>query len=146
MVISVLAQGADWIQFDVATFAEQFWNSTIDGLTYGAIYALIALGYTLVYGVLRLINFAHSEVFMVGAFAVFFTLCGARVRPVGAATRRRRPDRRPAVAGARRRHARLRRDRRDRSSAWPTARCAAGARRRWSSSSPRSAPRSRSST
>ncbi|MEE6263714.1 branched-chain amino acid ABC transporter permease [Plantactinospora sonchi] len=43
---------------------------TVDGLAKGAIYALIALGYTLVYGVLRLINFAHSEVFMVGTFAV----------------------------------------------------------------------------
>ena len=43
---------------------------TIDGLAKGAIYALVALGYTLVYGVLRLINFAHSEVFMVGTFAV----------------------------------------------------------------------------
>ena len=43
---------------------------TVDGLSKGAIYALIALGYTLVYGVLRLINFAHSEVFVVGTFAV----------------------------------------------------------------------------
>ncbi|HEU4422552.1 MAG TPA: branched-chain amino acid ABC transporter permease [Pilimelia sp.] len=43
---------------------------TVDGLSKGAIYALIALGYTLVYGVLKLINFAHSEVFMVGTFAV----------------------------------------------------------------------------
>jgi branched-chain amino acid transport system permease protein len=46
---------------------------TLDGLSKGAIYALIALGYTLVYGVLRLINFAHSEVFMVGTFAVLGT-------------------------------------------------------------------------
>ena len=38
----------------------------MDGLTLGAVYALIALGYTLVYGVLRLINFAHSEIFMIG--------------------------------------------------------------------------------
>ncbi|MEH1031665.1 branched-chain amino acid ABC transporter permease [Micromonospora profundi] len=47
-----------------------FGQHTVDGLSKGAIYALIALGYTLVYGVLRLINFAHSEVFMVGTFAV----------------------------------------------------------------------------
>lgn len=40
----------------------------LNGLSLGAIYALIALGYTMVYGVLRFINFAHSEVFMVGAF------------------------------------------------------------------------------
>jgi len=52
---------------------------TIDGLSKGAIYALVALGYTLVYGVLRLINFAHSEVFMVGTFAVLgaWTVLGA---------------------------------------------------------------------
>jgi branched-chain amino acid transport system permease protein len=43
-----------------------FWSLTVTGLALGSIYALIALGYTLVYGVLRLINFAHSEVFMVG--------------------------------------------------------------------------------
>jgi len=46
-----------------------FWTLTITGLTAGAIYALVALGYTLVYGVLRLINFAHSEIFMIGTFA-----------------------------------------------------------------------------
>ena len=49
-------------------FAAQFWANTVDGLTVGAIYALVALGYTMVYGVLRLINFAHSEIFMVGTF------------------------------------------------------------------------------
>src|ERR1700761_7945894 len=44
----------------------------INGLSLGAIYALIALGYTMVYGVLRFINFAHSDVMMLGAFAAFF--------------------------------------------------------------------------
>ena len=44
----------------------------INGLNLGAIYALIALGYTMVYGVLQLINFAHSEVYMVGAFAAYY--------------------------------------------------------------------------
>lgn len=47
-----------------------FIELTITGLALGAIYALIALGYTMVYGVLQLINFAHSEVFMFGTFAV----------------------------------------------------------------------------
>jgi branched-chain amino acid transport system permease protein len=42
---------------------------TVTGLVQGAVFALFALGYTLVYGVLRLINFAHSEVFMIGTFA-----------------------------------------------------------------------------
>jgi branched-chain amino acid transport system permease protein len=46
---------------------------TVTGLAQGAIYALFALGYTLVYGVLRLINFAHSEVFMVGTYAALIT-------------------------------------------------------------------------
>jgi branched-chain amino acid transport system permease protein len=45
----------------------------VDGITVGAIYALVALGYTLVYGVLRLINFAHSEIFMIGTFAALLT-------------------------------------------------------------------------
>jgi len=56
---------------------------TVDGLSKGAIYALVALGYTLVYGVLRLINFAHSEVFMVGTFAVIgtWTLLGVEDTP-----------------------------------------------------------------
>ncbi|RKS84237.1 branched-chain amino acid transport system permease protein [Motilibacter peucedani] len=55
-------------------FVDQFWSSTIDGLTIGSIYALVALGYTLVYGVLRLINFAHSEIFMIGTFAALGTV------------------------------------------------------------------------
>lgn len=44
----------------------------ISGLTQGSVYALIALGYTMVYGVLRMINFAHSEVFMSGSFIGYF--------------------------------------------------------------------------
>jgi branched-chain amino acid transport system permease protein len=51
-----------------------FWALTVTGLSLGAIYALIALGYTLVYGVLQLINFAHSEVFMYGTFAATWIL------------------------------------------------------------------------
>lgn len=51
---------------------EEFTQHIINGLNLGAIYALIALGYTMVYGVLQLINFAHSEVYMVGAFAAYY--------------------------------------------------------------------------
>jgi branched-chain amino acid transport system permease protein len=47
---------------------------TIDGLSWGAIYALVAVGYTLVYGVLKLINFAHAEIFMLGMFGTYFCL------------------------------------------------------------------------
>ena len=50
----------------------EFFQQLINGLSLGAIYALIALGYTMVYGVLRFINFAHSDVFMVGSFAGFY--------------------------------------------------------------------------
>jgi len=52
---------------------DSFLSFTMGGLVFGAIYALIALGYTMVYGVLQLINFAHSEVFMYGTFAVAWT-------------------------------------------------------------------------
>src|ERR1044072_3028951 len=50
------------------TFVQQL----INGLTIGAIYALIALGYTMGYGILRLINFAHGDIYMVGAFVGYF--------------------------------------------------------------------------
>ena len=47
-----------------------FWfDQFVNGLTVGSVYALIALGYTLVYGILQMINFAHGEIFMIGAFA-----------------------------------------------------------------------------
>ncbi len=46
----------------------------INGLSLGAIYALIALGYTMVYGIIKLINFAHGEVMMVGAYVGFFSI------------------------------------------------------------------------
>ena len=49
-----------------------FFQQLINGLALGYIYALIALGYTMVYGVLRFINFAHSDVMMLGSFAAFF--------------------------------------------------------------------------
>src|SRR5476651_2229333 len=50
------------------TLPEQF----VNGLLLGSIYALIALGYTMVYGVLKLINFAHGEVYMLGAYVALF--------------------------------------------------------------------------
>lgn len=52
----------------------EFLQQLINGIAWGSIYALIALGYTMVYGVLRLINFAHGDVYMVGAFAGFFAV------------------------------------------------------------------------
>jgi branched-chain amino acid transport system permease protein len=53
---------------------EHFFELTLTGLALGSVYGLVALGYTMVYGVLQLINFAHSEVFMYGTFAVVWTL------------------------------------------------------------------------
>ena len=53
---------------------DTFIQLTVDGLTIGSVYALIALGYTLVYGVLKLLNFAHGDVFMVGTFIGFGVL------------------------------------------------------------------------
>jgi branched-subunit amino acid ABC-type transport system permease component len=58
----------------------EFLQQLLNGLSLGAIYALIALGYTMIYGVLRFINFAHADVFMVGAFVGYYL---ARFVPEG---------------------------------------------------------------
>lgn len=52
----------------------QWLDFVVVGIAQGSLYALIALGYTLVYGILRLINFAHGEVFMAGAFTAYFAI------------------------------------------------------------------------
>ncbi|MDT5065720.1 MAG: branched-chain amino acid transport system permease protein [Mycobacterium sp.] len=62
------------INFNVDGLLNGFWQLSVDGLSWGAIYALVAVGYTLVFGVLRLINFAHSEIFMLGMFGAYFCL------------------------------------------------------------------------
>ena len=67
-----------------ATRVDTFIQLTLNGLTLGSVYALIALGYTLVYGVLKLLNFAHGDVFMVGSFIGF----GALQRSAARRTRR----------------------------------------------------------
>ncbi|MBI4572507.1 MAG: branched-chain amino acid ABC transporter permease [candidate division NC10 bacterium] len=55
------------------TYSREHWiDFAVFGLSQGSIYALIALGYTMVYGVLRMINFAHGEVFMSGAYTAYF--------------------------------------------------------------------------
>lgn len=53
-----------------------FWDLTVSGVTLGSVYSLIALGYSMVYGILKLLNFAHGDVFMVGAFVGYFALQG----------------------------------------------------------------------
>jgi len=73
----------DVISFNVDRLVSQFWQFTIDGLEWGSIYALVAVGYTLVYGVLRLINFAHSEIFMLGMFGQYTVLLLLGFTPSG---------------------------------------------------------------
>lgn len=51
---------------------QDFIQHLINGVSLGSIYALIALGYTMVYGILKMINFAHADVYMVGAFAAYY--------------------------------------------------------------------------
>ncbi len=72
---------------DFPLLFDHFFSFTVTGLANGSVYALVALGYTMVYGVLQLINFAHSEVFMYGTFAVVWTvyfLGGDKQTSVGA--------------------------------------------------------------
>ncbi|MDR0878810.1 MAG: branched-chain amino acid ABC transporter permease [Treponema sp.] len=59
-----------------------FLQQLINGLSLGSIYALIALGYTMVYGIVLLINFAHGDILMVGAYAGYFVLIRFGVSPV----------------------------------------------------------------
>ncbi len=55
---------------------QQFIQLTVNGLTLGCVYALIALGYSMVYGILKLLNFAHGDVYMIGAFIGYFVYTG----------------------------------------------------------------------
>jgi branched-chain amino acid transport system permease protein len=61
-----------------------FFANLIGGITTGSLYALIALGYTMVYGVLKLLNFAHGDVYMIGAYIGYFVLAalGSPANPV----------------------------------------------------------------
>ena len=68
---------------DWGLLRDQFWALTVGGLTAGSIYALVALGYTMVYGVLRLINFANSEIFMLGTFGALFATKWMGIEPGG---------------------------------------------------------------
>jgi branched-chain amino acid transport system permease protein len=63
------------------TTASNWLDLAISGVVVGSIYALIALGYTMVYGILRMINFAHGDIFMAGAFGGYFT--GVALNSIG---------------------------------------------------------------
>src|SRR5881397_4444395 len=60
-----------------------FVTELVSGITHGSIYALIALGYSMVYGILKLLNFAHGDVYMIGSFIGFgvLTLLGGPLSP-----------------------------------------------------------------
>jgi branched-chain amino acid transport system permease protein len=67
LAVIVLAGVGYWLGFNLYKTPSQFYALFLIGLTNGAIYGLVALGYSLVYGILELINFAHGDVFMLGA-------------------------------------------------------------------------------
>ena len=54
----------------------------INGISLGSVYAIIALGYTMVYGIAKMLNFAHGDVIMIGAYTVLTLLTGAGVNPI----------------------------------------------------------------
>ena len=59
---------------DMGSLLHQFLQQLINGISLGSIYALIALGYTMIYGILKLINFAHGDIYMVGAYVGFYAV------------------------------------------------------------------------
>jgi branched-chain amino acid transport system permease protein len=60
-------------------YLDQFLQQIINGISLGSIYALIALGYTMVYGIIKLINFAHCDVYMIGAYAGYFCMTALHI-------------------------------------------------------------------
>jgi len=64
---------------------EYFVQQLINGVTLGSIYGLIAIGYTMVYGIIGMINFAHGDIFMIGAFAALIVIVGLGAIGIGAA-------------------------------------------------------------
>ena len=59
-----------------------FLNHLINGISLGSVYAIIALGYTMVYGIAKMLNFAHGDVIMVGAYICFFAVSKFGLPPV----------------------------------------------------------------
>ena len=60
----------------------QFLSYLISGISLGSVYALIALGYTMVYGIAKMLNFAHGDVIMIGSYLIFFTFGSFGWNPV----------------------------------------------------------------
>jgi branched-chain amino acid transport system permease protein len=73
IVVLVIVVGS-YLTLSSGKYSIDTWiDLLVDGASLGGVYALIALGYTMVYGILRMINFAHGDVFMIGAFAGYYT-------------------------------------------------------------------------
>lgn len=80
-MVLIIAVSVYWLGLNLTSDPLQFAQVTVNGLNNGLLYALIALGYTLVYGIIELINFAHGDLFMLGAvfsFAVLTEFLGAQ--------------------------------------------------------------------
>ena len=58
-----------------------FLNNLINGISLGSVYAIIALGYTMVYGIAKMLNFAHGYIIMVGAYVCFFAVSEYGLNP-----------------------------------------------------------------
>jgi len=74
--LGVVALLVAWLAINLEKTPDQFLQAFLIGITRGSVYALIALGYTLVYGILELINFAHGDLFMLGGM-IAITLIGS---------------------------------------------------------------------
>jgi branched-chain amino acid transport system permease protein len=73
VIVGVVVVGS-YLTLSSGKYTIETWiDLLVDGASLGGVYALIALGYTMVYGILRMINFAHGDVFMIGAFAGYYT-------------------------------------------------------------------------
>lgn len=74
LLIAIVLLAVAGISVKAVESPSLFFQQVLNGLQIGFVYALIALGYTMVYGIVRLINFAHGDVFMVGAFVSYFAI------------------------------------------------------------------------
>ena len=78
--------GADFLRrqiviINIRNFIMKFIETLINGLSVGSTYAMIALGYTMVYGIAKMLNFAHGDIIMVGGYTIFVTM-SARGNPI----------------------------------------------------------------
>ena len=73
-----------YIKEDSEGIMSSFFTFLINGISLGSIYAIIALGYTMVYGIAKMLNFAHGDVIMVGSYVVFLSMGTLGLPPVGA--------------------------------------------------------------